>query len=764
MGQVRFELRQSADAVISFSVDHKARGRGVAGALLRAGLRAAARELPLRRFVAVVRPENAASIRLFEACGFERTLEPIIEGVRVLQFQRPPTPTLAIVAGLDSARSAGPARQRRVVVLDGAWVGRRSTPATARSLRDVALEVLATEDLFERTSQFLDGWQERSGVIDALTVDGSSLWLHERLNAWRWLYERLVWLALLDRLLAAGGILALEVPEREEAALLDAAALVAARDGIEGWAVGSDGGDAQLEAFVRAAASLQPQDPMPPPRPPRRPRLTTRLLRRLGLVPTDPAVTERARRREALARLMREARRGKGWPLLLLTDTRIHQRVEMPGGPRLVDPFLEPLVRVLRGTPLRPVWLELDRRPDGAHLGGREGATPAATPVTLPADVVDLRYGLPEDQVESVEQAARVLERLATVSAPLQAFGVDLGPRLSAEQLAVQRRKLAPTLRRIARARRLLRELRPAGLLLVNEYGRVDWVAAARAEGIAVAAFQHGVIHRWHVGYVHPSRPPSLPLPDRTYLYGDWERRLLLRDSVFREEELRVVGSPRLDLVTEPAGAWESSVRDRERERVRAELGVAASDRMVVISTTRSELFRRFHLLPALATLLDGSLPRVHLVVKLHPAEHDEGPYRALVDGLARAGGHEPPPTSVVREIDLHRLLAAADAHLGLYSTVVTDAVAAGTGNLIATTHATRDLLGYVEAGVALPVASRAELLGGLDSLAAGAISRGARQAFIEDHFLPGDASARIRDDLLAWLAPTSPASRRGDT
>ena len=33
----------------------------------------------------------------------------------------------------------------------------------------------------------------------------------------------------------------------------------------------------------------------------------------------------------------------------------------------------------------------------------------------------------------------------------------------------------------------------------------------------------------------------------------------------------------------------------------------------------------------------------------------------ALVDGLARAGGFPPPPVTVVREIDLYRLLRAAE-------------------------------------------------------------------------------------------------------
>ena len=69
-----------------------------------------------------------------------------------------------------------------------------------------------------------------------------------------------------------------------------------------------------------------------------------------------------------------------------------------------------------------------------------------------------------------------------------------------------------------------------------------------------------------------------------------------------------------------------------------------------------------------------------------------------------------------MKEIDLYGLLRAADAHLGLHSTVLTDAVAAGTLNLIAVSDAHHDLIGYVPAGVAVPVTDRVSFLAALDA------------------------------------------------
>jgi hypothetical protein len=139
-------------------------------------------------------------------------------------------------------------------------------------------------------------------------------------------------------------------------------------------------------------------------------------------------------------------------------------------------------------------------------------------------------------------------------------------------------------------------------------------------------------------------------------------------------------------------------------------------------------------------------------VVKQHPAEADPGPYRAVIEGVAAALGFAPPPITVVKDVDLYQLLAAADAHLGIHSTVLTEAVFVGTPNLLATGVLGGDLLDYVDAGVAIPVTTGEDLLAALDAAAAGAITDEARAAFIARNDEPGNATERIAADLLAWL------------
>ncbi|MDP9481818.1 MAG: CDP-glycerol glycerophosphotransferase family protein [Chloroflexota bacterium] len=610
---------------------------------------------------------------------------------------------------------------RSIAVLDTAWTAPNGAGDGPIGLREVAERVLAAGDPNAQTAELLDRWAAASGIVEAMTIEGTSFWYYGRVAHAAWLREQILWLGILDELITTLGPNGIECAAGSDDALVEAARLVAARDGLT---IHAEGRTVAAPAPVRSAGA----------RP--RPSLVRRLARRVrSLVRPD----ERTRRGRVVLGRLADLSRGPQRPLLTVHSHAV-QRVDGPDGPRLIDPYLDPIEGRLRGTRLDPVTVELRSSIDDDDTWRRLSG-PAAGRI-LPVDVVrlvDAPQG--EDRIRAAADAAA--DRIGQLTVPLIVSGVDLGPELAARVASQARHLLVSRAISIQRIRKLLRRLRPAGLLLADEYHRQDWLSAAHAEGVRTIAVQHGLIYRWHNGYVHASRPDALRLPDRTYTFGPWERRLLTEASVYRADEVRVGGSPRLDLV---------APERVDREAVRAELGVAPGDRLVVVSGTWGSTFRRFHYPLSLARLIDRALPGVHLVVKLHPSEPDEGPYRATIEGAAAAGGYQAPPITVVRTVDLYRLLAAADAHLGISSTVLTEAVAAGTPNLLADTFAGSDLLGYVSAGVALPVRSGADVLAALEATAAGAISDAARQAFLRDHFEPGDASARIATELLEWL------------
>jgi hypothetical protein len=423
----------------------------------------------------------------------------------------------------------------------------------------------------------------------------------------------------------------------------------------------------------------------------------------------------------------------------VLTDSAVHQVVDTPDGPRRLDPFLGPIVEALRDTRVDPVLVDLANAP-GVATADR------SVPVRAITSVADD----PAERTGAEAAAAAAGARLEMARASVDLDGIDVGPLLLDAERSFAGDGIGPWLLARARIEGFLAGHRPAGILLVNEYGRPEWLSAARRQGIPVAAVQHGLIHRRHAGYVLPGRTPALVLADRTYVFGPFEQRLLT-GGVYHDDEVRIGGSPRLDLLARRDAGWTANDAAGDREALRTQLGARAGERLVVFSSTNNADIRRLVVAPALEGFLDRPLPGVRLVVKLHPAEAPHDLYEWLAAGLAAAGGFDPPPISVIRDVDLFTLLGAAEAHLGIHSTVLSDAVVAGVRNLVVVGFPGSDLLDYVDRGVARPVRDGGDLLAALDEPPP-APDDEARAAFLADQFQPGHAGARIAADLLDWL------------
>jgi hypothetical protein len=91
-----------------------------------------------------------------------------------------------------------------------------------------------------------------------------------------------------------------------------------------------------------------------------------------------------------------------------------------------------------------------------------------------------------------------------------------------------------------------------------------------------------------------------------------------------------VTGSPRVD----PDRALRPASQD-ERDEVRRELRVEDGDRLLVISAARNPVGDEIHSVNMVARVLDGPLPGVHVVVKLHPEAEGGEHYEALRPVLA---------------------------------------------------------------------------------------------------------------------------------
>jgi hypothetical protein len=195
----------------------------------------------------------------------------------------------------------------------------------------------------------------------------------------------------------------------------------------------------------------------------------------------------------------------------------------------------------------------------------------------------------------------------------------------------------------------ILRQVSPSYVLVVSA-GHHALMAAARERGATVLEFQHGIADRSNAAYAWTAAAahyrPTMPIPDRLLLYGDFWKSELAR-SGFWGDRLRVVGSPRVD-------RYRNAPRSRDSARQR------------ILFTTQGFAFDR--VTRFLARFLDHLGPRspFQLVIKLHPIyDVDRRPYE---EAFARYGGQvaiiagneQPSTLDLLLDARLHVSIASA--------------------------------------------------------------------------------------------------------
>jgi hypothetical protein len=623
-------------------------------------------------------------------------------------------------------------RPGTIVVLDSSWTPTSADDPRLLPIRPAFAAALEAHDLFAESLAVLDAWASACGMPDRLVVDGIAYWYRARETLWNWTHERLLWLRALEHL-GLGASDSLLVP-LEEGALIDVATALGQR------------------------VEIVSPPPVPLPPPPPKPKwqygriLTRQFIRAIRRLPSqlsreaqrsDQTVTDR---RNALLQRRLDWIAGLGPKrVLVVTMPSLYQQIGPSGTGPTRDPNLASVIPALLATGLEPIvfgWgMTRAVDTDWQLIEGWDRL--------LPAFIARERYSRPSDVKVTRAAVEATIARLAEeVAVPFLVGGADLSKPLARFLEAWCRSVLQSELDERVRVERLVADLKPKAIVTTHEGHRVAWLVAGARAGIPTFAIQHGVLYAEHPGY--PDQPDRrVVLPTRTFVFGPFERRVL-EGWGYPPDQIEVTGAPRLELDTVPP---DEDSAGSERQAVRRELGVSPDDQLVVVSTAHVPYLRRAYIVRMIETALGGALPGVHIVFKQHPGERDPGPYRALLEGLAAAGGYQAPATSVVRQIDLFRVLRAADAHIGQYSTVLTEAVLAGTRNLLVRSPASRELLGYVEAGVAQPVESVDDVKAAL--AAPNPTDQKARQAFLDDHFRPGMAGARIADAVAFVVDPT---------
>ncbi len=224
----------------------------------------------------------------------------------------------------------------------------------------------------------------------------------------------------------------------------------------------------------------------------------------------------------------------------------------------------------------------------------------------------------------------------------------------------------------------VLSRVRPRFVFVVTAYSEHAIIAAARELNMTVIEFQHGLIDGHHGGYAWRNYATAyksrMPLPNRLFLYGEhWRRQL--EDDGFWKEELRVVGSPRLD-------GYRALGRAVDPDLCTGVLTTQGLDteRLLAFVTQFLELAR--------------AKGPIRLYVKLHPGELTTAPYETILgrfDCVTVLLGKDAPST--------FDLLRRAHFHLSISSSCHYEALGLGVPTVVLP-FATHDrLLPLVRAG-----------------------------------------------------------------
>jgi glycosyltransferase involved in cell wall biosynthesis len=356
---------------------------------------------------------------------------------------------------------------------------------------------------------------------------------------------------------------------------------------------------------------------------------------------------------------------------------------------------------------------------------------------------------------------ARALHRRLSSSPGLQeAFshrGVGFGD-ISAGDLATTLLLQLPwAVRSQEEAAEVLARVKPAALVLYAEssgWGRAA-LAAARAASVPSVALQHGILYPKYYSYRHEPQEADCPRPDRTAVFGQEARRLLVEMGRYAPDSLVVTGSPRFDELLHSAQAW-------DRDALRARHGVGPEERLVVVAS-RFRGIRETHqsigsAFPGLLRAVE-SLPGVRCLVKPHPAE----PATAYQEAVAAAGSTRVavlPPTASMPE-----LLFAADALVTVESLSAVEALVLG--RPVVVLNMPTNLRALVESGAALGVPAGADPRDALQralldpEALAGLTAARARYLSEVAAGVDGAATARILDLIRATGgAPAEPPAR----
>jgi len=258
-------------------------------------------------------------------------------------------------------------------------------------------------------------------------------------------------------------------------------------------------------------------------------------------------------------------------------------------------------------------------------------------------------------------------------------------------------------------AKKILSQVKPKVLFLTCEYSPLNRALAymARTEGIPTIALQHGIITPVHPDYIFDDNNMKLVLPNITLVYGRYHYNLLTKNSVYEPKQVIVTGNPRYDVLYHADKIY-------SREEFLKKYNIRPDSKIILWITQCHDLSEEENIKNFVAVF--GTMQNLKdkiLIIKQHPGEEEK--HTKMIE--ANLKKYKIDVVITPKSSDTYEQLYVCDLMMTKNSTVAMEAVALNKPVIVLNLSGERDVVDYVEQGVALGVYREEDLRTAIEKL-----------------------------------------------
>jgi UDP-N-acetylglucosamine 2-epimerase len=329
--------------------------------------------------------------------------------------------------------------------------------------------------------------------------------------------------------------------------------------------------------------------------------------------------------------------------------------------------------------------------------------------------------------------------------------GIPLWPLLKDKYKFLITNRFPEAIKYIEIAKNLIKQENPSAVLPVDETGMYSRaiLVAAKENKIPTLGMQHGIISKESFEYIHlpkeiskdsSHKSPFCPIPDKTFVYGDYTKKLLIKEGNYPQKTIEVTGQPRYDFISKVDNIF-------KKEEVYKKFNLDPQKKLVIFATEALEDEESGDLPNAVIQGIK-ELDPVNFIIKLHPREYKEQYYKSLLKKHNVSA-------KVIRDYNTFKLLYACDTVIIMHSTIGLEAAMFNKPVVAVNVTGLQDVFPYIEKGIAIGAYKKSEVSKTIKKALYDKKTKknleSNRQKFIEDNAyrLDGKSTERITNNIL---------------